>query len=67
MLGAIDPDAKHHDTHVFPKVHPVDHQRDHVQRTEWSGEQLGQRGFGRRDEPSGDGGLAYPGRDTRCA
>ena len=36
---------------VLAEVHPVDHQRHQVQPGQVRGQQLGQRGLGRRDEP----------------
>jgi len=51
VQGGIDVDPEVDHTVVLAEVHPVDHQRNLVQRGQVRGEQLGQRGLGLRDEP----------------
>jgi len=57
VFGAVDADSQGDHAGVLTEVHPVDHQPDQVQRRQVRGQQLGQRGLGRGDEPARDGRL----------
>ena len=51
VLDPVDVDAQGDHAGVLAEVHPVDHQRHQVQPGQIGGQQLRQRGLGRRDEP----------------
>jgi hypothetical protein len=55
---AVDADPECDDADVLTEVDAVEHQRDQVQLGQRPGEQIGQCGFGRLDEPPADRGLA---------
>jgi hypothetical protein len=64
VLDPVDADSERDHATVLAEVHPVDHQRHQIQRRQIRGEQLGQGGLGRGDEPArhrrlggGGGGL----------
>jgi hypothetical protein len=51
MLRSVDVDPEGDHAQVLTEAHPVDHQRHQVQPGQVRGQQLAQRGLGRRDEP----------------
>lgn len=58
MLRPLDVDAQGYHAVVLAEVHPIGHQRHQIQLGQFRGQQLGQGGLGRGDEPARHRGLA---------
>jgi hypothetical protein len=52
VLHPVDVDPERDHAAVLAEVHPVDHQRYQIQPGQLRGQQLGQGGLGRGDEPT---------------